>query len=55
MFTTSGVPSGSLSAAFVISPDTGVSSLVTLVSLATIGASFTGVVPSVTVAVSHAP
>ena len=55
MFTTNGVPSGSLSAAFVISPDTGVSSLVTFVSLATVGASLTGVVPTVTVAVSQAP
>ena len=54
VFTTSVVPSGSESAALVMSPETGVSSFVTLVSSLIIGASFTAVVVTVTVAVSQA-
>ena len=52
--TTSGVPSGSVSPASVKSPPTvGVSSVVVLVSLSTIGASFTAVTVKVMSAVSH--
>ena len=42
VFAVRGVPSGSVSPAFVKSPVAGTSSFVTTISLSTIGASFTG-------------
>ena len=53
VFAVSAVPSGSESPAFVKSPDTGVSSGVLLISLSTIGASFTAFTVMLIVSFTH--
>ncbi len=55
VFAVNGVPSGSESPALVKSPVAGVSSFVVIVSLSTIGASFTAVTVMKIVSFTHIP